>query len=234
MQTEKNHWEKSYQRKENHLFYPKEEAVKFINRYIKKKLSTEQKFKNILKSSNLRGLDFGCGIGRLSILLKEFEIDCYGIDISTHAINTAKKLAINFGFDMDDKLVVFDGDKIEFKNDFFHFTICDGVLDSIRFTLAKKLINEISRVTKHLCYLTLISTDSMKLFKKSADISKKELVVSEKHEFGTIQSFYDFEKISHLIEQTNFRIKTGEIITHKDIFDKNNFHSRYHLVLEKY
>ena len=73
----------------------------------------------LIKFKNLNILDFGCGIGRLSILMKEFEIDCYGIDISTHAINTAKKLARNFGFDMDDKLVVFDGDRIEFKNDFF-------------------------------------------------------------------------------------------------------------------
>lgn len=33
----KQFWEESYARQENHMFYPKEETVKFINRFIRKK-----------------------------------------------------------------------------------------------------------------------------------------------------------------------------------------------------
>jgi hypothetical protein len=32
-----NEWDASYNREENYIFYPKEEVVKFLNRFIKKK-----------------------------------------------------------------------------------------------------------------------------------------------------------------------------------------------------
>ena len=35
-------WEESYKRKENFIFYPQAEVVKFLNRYIRKKISTNQ------------------------------------------------------------------------------------------------------------------------------------------------------------------------------------------------
>ena len=69
----KKNWEESFSMGENFIFYTKEETVKFINRFIKKKKSYNQ-YTQILESSNkLRALDFGCGIGRMTILLKEFE-----------------------------------------------------------------------------------------------------------------------------------------------------------------
>lgn len=33
----KEYWEDSYKRQENYMFYPKEETVKFINRFIRKR-----------------------------------------------------------------------------------------------------------------------------------------------------------------------------------------------------
>ncbi len=35
--TKKQYWEDSYKRQENYMFYPKEETVKFINRFIRKR-----------------------------------------------------------------------------------------------------------------------------------------------------------------------------------------------------
>lgn len=37
MDIKKKYWEESYQRQENFMFYPKEESVKFLNRFIRKK-----------------------------------------------------------------------------------------------------------------------------------------------------------------------------------------------------
>lgn len=34
----KQYWEESYKRQENFMFYPKEESVKFLNRFIRKKI----------------------------------------------------------------------------------------------------------------------------------------------------------------------------------------------------
>ena len=59
-----NKWEASYERLENYIFFPKEEVVKFLNRYVKKKSGVDS-YKNILQSSTkLKALDLGCGIGR--------------------------------------------------------------------------------------------------------------------------------------------------------------------------
>lgn len=38
----------------------------------------------------LKGLDYGCGIGRQTLLLKEFGINAYGIDISIYTINKVR------------------------------------------------------------------------------------------------------------------------------------------------
>ena len=35
--TKKEKWEESYGRGENFMYYPKEETVKFLNRFVKKK-----------------------------------------------------------------------------------------------------------------------------------------------------------------------------------------------------
>lgn len=164
----------------------------------------------------------------------EFGIDAYGIDISENAISEAKNVlsAANFN---PEKVSIYDGNNIPFENNFFDFTISEGVIDSLSFALAKKLLKEIERVTKKYFYFSLISSSSISLFnlnlKKSRDFNG-EIVVQEEHEFGTIQSFYNIKKIKELIAETKFKIIWGELIENHDFFEKYS-HGRYHLVLEK-
>lgn len=115
-------WEKSYERFENFILYPKEEVVKFLNRFVRKK--TLDGFIDILQSkNNYRGLDLGCGIGRNTILLGEFGLEAYGIDISETAIRYAEKLLTKFiGERGKDKITeimvnfqIYDGLNIPFK-----------------------------------------------------------------------------------------------------------------------
>lgn len=47
MKIKKDFWEKSYARSENHMFYPKEESVGFLNRFVKKRLGVKT-FKNLM------------------------------------------------------------------------------------------------------------------------------------------------------------------------------------------
>ena len=46
----KSQWDESYSRLENYIFYPKEAVVKFINKYVRKRVSPNQ-FKSILQSN---------------------------------------------------------------------------------------------------------------------------------------------------------------------------------------
>lgn len=165
MDIKKYEWEQSYKRGENAIFFPKEEVVKFLNRFIVKRKSID-KFEQILQSSaKLKGLDFGCGVGRNTALMHEFGIDGYGIDISQNAINSAKKLSKQLGFNLDEYFSIYDGENLPFCDGFFDFIICESVLDSLPYKLAKKLIKEIDRVSKKYFYLSLISSQSLSLFR---------------------------------------------------------------------
>lgn len=234
LNTKKEKWEESYNRGENFIYYPKEETVKFLNRFVKKKTSLNEYVQLIYPSHKLRGLDFGCGIGRMTVLLHEFDIDGYGIDISENAIVEAKNLAKHFGFNIDNFLQAYDGKKIPFDDSYFDFTISEGVLDSMPFELAKTLIKDIDRVTKKYFFLSLISAESADIFRqvKDKELFDGEVEVEETHEKGTIQSFFNKTKIENLIENTNFKIKRLDKQATFEMM-KNNRQGRYFIVLEK-
>ena len=81
-----NSWEESYNNKENYIFYPQIEVVKFLNRFVRKRIGINE-FQEILSqnSADLVALDFGCGIGRNTLLFEEFNILGYGVDLSSNA-----------------------------------------------------------------------------------------------------------------------------------------------------
>jgi len=224
-----NKWEKSYNRKEHSIFYPNVETVKFINRFVRKKLSNET-YNDVLDfSKTIKGLDFGCGLGRQVILMKEFGIDAYGIDIVQKAIERAKSLAIYLGYeDVKNKLILSDGHSIPFKDNFFDITISDGVLDSMHFVLAKKIMSEIDRVTKKYFYVSLISGDNHKHYKEFCG----EEIVETIHENGTVQSYYNWSKINELVSGTNFKIKYARIIYEESLINTYKY-GRYHIVMKK-
>ena len=230
----KRYWEESYKRQENYMFYPKEETVKFINRFVRKRTGFNS-YGDFMIRGGAKALDFGCGVGRITALMCEFGIDAYGVDISENAISQAKGLLKMEGFDPQ-RVIMYNGENIPFSDNFFDFTISEGVIDSLPFSLAKQLVKEIDRVTTKYFYLSLISSSSIALF--DLDIHKNEkdfdgeIVVQEEHEFGTIQSFYNLNKINSLIEETGFKIAWGELIEHRNILDSKS-HGRYHIVLEK-
>lgn len=245
-------WNESYERKENYIFYPHDEVVKFINRFIRKRVGVDSFVDIIYKGESyksgiglinaldckgggdsLKALDFGCGIGRQTLLLKEFGIEAWGIDISQVAINEAKNLAKLYDkYDTQVNFQVYDGENIPFEDKFFDFAISYGVLDSMPFSLAKKLICGIERVVKKYCFITLIGEDSTSLFSNLSGECRSEIEVQDAHEFGTIQSFFDKSKIEELIVDSSFFIKWGQKIQHIDI-QNNAVYSRYFILLEK-
>lgn len=186
-----------------------------------------------MRGGAYKALDFGCGVGRMTILLSEFGIDAYGIDISTNAINEAKQLIKLHNAKA--QVNTYDGLGIPYPDGFFDFCISEGVIDSMPFKLAKQCLKEIDRVTKKFFYLSLISSNSIALFSQTKFETEQfdgEIEVQDQHEFGTIQSFYNLDKINQLISETSFKIKWGEQIIHQNIKD-NTLHGRYHIVLEK-
>ncbi|RDU60820.1 class I SAM-dependent methyltransferase [Helicobacter marmotae] len=179
----------------------------------------------------LRGLDFGCGIGRQSILMSEFKIQSFGIDIAQNALTQAKALAKKHNANVDFRL--YDGQHIPFEDEFFDFTLSYGVLDSLPFSLAQSLMKEIARVSKTYFFCSLIGEQSTSGFSNIHTQSfNGEIEVQEAHERGTIQSFFDYEKILKLFSNTSFEIISLELKSYLDIL-KNTTQSRYYIVCKK-
>ena len=80
MNSIKEAWEKSYLNKDNYLFYPNEEVIRFFSKYIYKQVGLDLfKKKHLAKDPKL--LVFGCGIGRHLIYSYKLGINTYGIDL---------------------------------------------------------------------------------------------------------------------------------------------------------
>ena len=221
----KQKWDESYDRNENHTLYPKEEVVKFLNRFVRKKLG-DNKFIDILMTDRekLRGLDCGCGIGRMTMLLNEFNIDSYGVDISKVAIQKAKEL---FPV-LSNKFAKIDGKVIPFKDSYFDISICESVIDSMNYNVAKKIIRELERVTDKLTFISFISGDDSEHYREYSG----DEIVQTKHEKDTIQSWYNWEKINDLISNTSFKIKLARLVTQESFIDRYKY-GRYNVVLGK-
>ena len=94
MQLKIKEWDKSYLNKQNYVFYPHEEVIRFFAKHIVKKRGFNE-FEYLNNSKNKKILDLGCGIGRHVIFSHEMGLDAYGIDISSVAIKFAKIWAKN-------------------------------------------------------------------------------------------------------------------------------------------
>ncbi len=229
MDVKKEKWEESYSRNENFIFYPRDEVVKFLNRFIRKRTGLKEYVDILDFSKIIRGLDYGCGIGRQTILMQEFGVESYGVDVSEVAITTAKELARNSGYsNLIKSFSLVNGTSIPFDEKYFDFTLCLNVLDSMNYELAKNIMQEIDRVTKRYAFIGLLGGDDHAHFREYSG----EEVVDSRHEFGTIQSYFNVEKIKQLIHNTKFSINWAHLITDESILSKYKS-ALYYLVLEK-
>ncbi|EIJ80525.1 methyltransferase type 11 [Bacillus methanolicus PB1] len=226
----KEQWEKSYKNKDNFVFYPNEEVIRFTSKYIRKRVGLNEFIDVHNYSGNPKVLDLGCGIGRHLIYGLDMNLDMYGIDLSEVAINFARKWAKqNKMVDVDEKIVQGDICNLPWKDHFFNYVITHGVLDSIRFENAKLAVQEVARVLIKggLFYCDLISGDHSSKYREYCG----EEIVTTEHEQGTVQSYFNFSKIEKLF-LAFFEIVECKQIKHENCLAQG-YHSRYHIVLKR-
>lgn len=172
---------------------------------------------------NPKALDLGCGVGRQTVLMKEFGFDSYGVDISQVALNQAKQTAKTLGYDLDHNFLLIEEPKLSFENDFFDIAISDSVLDSMEFSFALQYMAELNRIVKSLVYLNLISSE---------ENQATDVLVEGAHEQGTIQSYYDVTRINALIKDTDCEIVQLNINRVEKLL-KGSTSARFNVVLKK-
>ena len=222
-------WDESYVNQDNFIFYPKEEVVKFLNRFIRRRTGVNAFIDKLSFEHEVRGLDYGCGIGRQTMLMREFGAHPVGIDISAKAIETAKALAKASEFpEVESSFRVTDTTAIPFEDQHFDFSICESVLDSMYFQTAKEIMNELGRVSKEYIFFSVISGKSGG---RGIEYAMEEKVETQ-HEMGTIQSYFNWQKVQDLIADIPFDVHWSHLISEEGVTDAFN-NSRFYVVLKR-
>lgn len=230
MDNKLKEWDSSYLNRDNFVFYPHEEVIRFVSKYISKRTDLN-KFDKVHKLQHSpKILDVGCGIGRHIFYSYQMQLDAYGIDLSNEAITTAKHWANLLNFpEPETKIVQGDIQSLPWKHQTFDYAISHGVFDSMHFNIAKIAFKDVARVLQHdaLFYCDLISGDDST---HSREFAGEEIVDTE-HEKGTVQNYYNYSKIKELIGN-DFEILEANLIRRENVIT-GNYTSRYHLVLKK-
>lgn len=230
MNNQKSQWEESYQKKDNFVFYPHEEVIRFFAKYINKKVGLTAFQKKHSLAEKPKVLDLGCGIGRHVIFSHAMNADAYGIDLSDSAIKFAIDWAKNEGVNNPEtKIVQCDITKMPFENNFFDSVVSHGVLDSMSEVNSRNAIIETHRVLKPggYFYCDLVSGDDSA---HNSNFYGEEIVKSE-HEKGTIQLYFNVTLINDFFSKY-FYISELILIRRNNI-TADQYTSRFHLVLQK-
>lgn len=228
--TKQSEWDKSYENRDNFVFYPHEEVVRFVSKFVRKRVGLNE-FKSVAPNAEeCRILDLGCGIGRHVMYCHEMGLNAYGIDLSDVAIRTALDWGKRQQLPEPEKRIL-QGDirALPWNDGFFQYAVSHGVLDSMPFNIAREACVELARVMPvgGLFYCDLISGDDSGHAREFSG----EQVVSTEHEQGTIQLYFNLAKILSLIEGV-FELSECNLIRRENVV-KGGYSSRYHLILRR-
>lgn len=226
----KDEWERSYSNADNFVFYPHEEIIRFVSKYIRKRVGLQQ-FKDVADGAHYsRVLDLGCGIGRHVMFCHDMGLEAYGVDLSETAIATFKEWSGIRGIKgLESQVLAGDARDLPWPDDYFQFAISHGVLDSMKLEVARSTTSELARVMAPggLFYCDLISGDDSQHAREYSG----EQIVEGIHEQDTVQLYFNWASIEFLFKDL-FEILEGYLIRREDVV-KGGYISRYHLVLRK-
>lgn len=220
-------WNAAYGRRENFVFYPCDEMVRFVSRHLRRRVGLNAVVDVQPGAAGQRVVDVGCGIGRNLAFGSDMGLEMHGNDLSAEAVKVAREwLLQKCGKDMSDRVVVASILSLPWESGYFDHAISDSVLDSMPFDVAQGGVAEIARLVKPggYFYCSLISGDQTGHESGYCD----ETLVTTDHEKNTIQSYFNRTKIGSLIEPL-FEILSCQLHQVHDPITGEHF-GRWHVV----
>jgi len=191
-------WDSSYLRRENHVFYPCEEMVRFVSRYLRRRVGLNEVVDVLPGAGGSRMVDVGCGIGRNLMFGTEMGLTMYGNDHSAQAVGIARRwLSQKLGPVAAERVVASDVRRLPWESGFFAHAVSDSALDSMPFEVAQAGVSEIGRVVQAggYFYCNLISGDEAG---RDAEFCG-EVMVETEFERNTIQSYFNQAQLQRLL-----------------------------------
>lgn len=234
MQTAENRyvdaWNNSYGRSENFLFVASDEVIRFVARYLRRRVDVNDVRDVCPGAGGSRVLDVGCGIGRNILFGSQMGLSMYGNDLSSAAVAKAVEwLSPQLGADIAGRIVASDIRAMPWEKAFFDHAMSDSVLDSMPFEVAQEGVAEVARLVRPggYFYCSLISGDESG---RPADFCG-EVLVDGVHEKDTIQSYFDQTKIRRLLEPLFEILDCSLTQVHNPL--KGTHHGRWHVVTRR-
>jgi ubiquinone/menaquinone biosynthesis C-methylase UbiE len=157
-------------------------------------------------------------------------LNAYGVDLSNAAVEVARQWGKERGLPApEDRICQGDVRQLPWEDGFFRYAVSHGVLDSMPFDIAKAACVELARVMPvgGLFYCDLISGDDSQ---HAREFSGEEIVTTA-HEQGTIQLYFNFEKILAMTQGV-FEIVECNLIRRENTL-QGAYASRYHVILKR-
>jgi SAM-dependent methyltransferase len=223
-------WNSSYERRENFLFWPSDGVVRFVSRHLRRRVAPDSVRDVLPGALGAKVLDVGCGIGRHIQFGLTMGLDMHGIELSTVAVEVARTWAhpLMKGSEVE-KIIAGDVRAMPWPDGHFDHAVSDSVLDSMGFEIASQGIQELARVLKPGAYFycNLIAEGDG----KSGSFFSGERVQTTVHEQGTIQSYFDGDKIDALFAD-RFEFLQRELHTIENVAT-GSVSGRWHMVMRR-
>jgi len=204
MEHNRKLWDEHYSEGSRIMWWPGEPEVRFFGR-LKRRIELQGK----------KGLDVGFGVGRDLWLLYEIGIDPYRVEISEEAVKRAMEYSKK-KFPTA-KIILYDGKKLLFNDEFFDFVLSHGVLDHMFFDDTKLLIMEIHRVLKKNGYLFLMlhSIYDSEFGNVGKEVEKNTFIIENRDfEKGIQQHYFSYDEILELLEG---RFEIENVYLHEEV-----------------
>jgi ubiquinone/menaquinone biosynthesis C-methylase UbiE len=205
-------WESAYDRRENFVFQPSTELVRFMSRHFRRRTGLDDYVDVIPGIGGQPILDACCGIGRNLVFGARMGLDMHGFDLSARAVGMARAWLTREGVpDVGMRVVPASADALPFADARFAHAMCEDALDSMPYAVAKAGIAEIARVVRPggLIYCSVIGAEESG---KGADYDG-EVLVEDGHERDTVQSYFTRAKLEAMLVPHFEPVAIYQIIT---------------------
>jgi ubiquinone/menaquinone biosynthesis C-methylase UbiE len=180
-------------------------------------------------NKNMNVLDFGCGFGRCYSYFKNKKVSYHGIDISEAMINESKRLYP----ELNNKLIVNEGEKLDFNSLYFDFILCFGVFDAC---YQEDALKEILRVLKKDGVLLLTGKNNLYIEndEKAFVAEKNARAKGHPNYFTNVKSVINqLSKYGYSVEDSFYFFRRGDFQEKKYVKQIPDRFYEYLLIIKK-